>query len=59
MQLNKTRDVGMQVAAIKHVEITAWAQGMGINLLPFERRAICAIDDAFMAHQNSKSKETK
>lgn len=49
----------MQATGIKHVEITAWAEGMQINLLPFERRAIRAVDVAFMDYQNSKAKEQK
>lgn len=59
MELNKTRDIGMQACAIKHVEITAWAEGERIKLTPFERRAIRAIDEAFMIHQNEQIKEKK
>jgi len=39
---------------LTHTEITAWAEGMKLNLLPFEREAIVRIDDAFQSHSNSK-----
>jgi hypothetical protein len=49
----------MQATGIKHLEITAWSDGMGYKITPFERKAIRAIDVAFMNHQNTKSKDTK
>lgn len=59
IELNSTRDAGMQCSGIKHTEITAWSEGMRINITPFERRAIRAIDVAFINNQNTKSKDTK
>jgi hypothetical protein len=46
----------MGLSPIVHTEITSWAQGMGITLLPFERQAIRAIDLAYIIHCNSKDK---
>ena len=45
----------MGAGSITHVEITAWANGMGIELLPFERQAIRQIDKAFLIYSNSKT----
>lgn len=49
----------MALNPISHTEITAWASGMNLELLPFERRAIRAIDQAYVAHCNSKNSEEK
>jgi hypothetical protein len=57
VELDATRTSGMTYNAITHQEITAFADGERINMLPFERRAIRAIDRAFIKFQNAKSKE--
>jgi hypothetical protein len=50
----------MGLSPITHVEMTAWSEGMKLDLLPFERKAIRAIDRAYMIYQNSKAaKERK
>jgi hypothetical protein len=57
LELDKTRlNGGMGFNPITHVEITAWSDGMDIDILPFERRAIRAVDEAYMIHCNSKDK---
>lgn len=55
-ELDSTRNNGMAHGPITNVEITAWAEGMGIDLMPIERRALLAIDKAFLIHSNSDSK---
>lgn len=58
LELDKTRhNSGMGINSITHVEITAWSDGMKLDLLPFERRAIRAIDEAYVTHINSKVKD--
>jgi hypothetical protein len=58
LELDETRlNSGMGFNAITHTEITHWDEGLGIKLLPFERRAIRAIDKAFKEHANSKANE--
>lgn len=47
---------GMGVSPICHREITAWSDGMGYNVTPFERKALVKIDNAFIAFANSKVK---
>ena len=54
-ELDATRQNGMGAGPITHVEITAWANGMGIDLLPFERQALRQIDRAFLIYSNSKT----
>ncbi len=44
----------MGVGPITNVEITAWAQGMRYDLMPFERRAILAVDRAYLIHSSEK-----
>jgi len=50
-----TRNNAMRLGPITHQEITAWAEGMRYNLLPFERQCIRAIDRAYLLHLNSKT----
>lgn len=58
LELDKTRpNNGMGISAITHTEITSWADGMNIELLPFERKAIRAVDEAYVTYCNSKAKE--
>lgn len=58
IELDETRPSnGMAVSSITHEEITAWAEGNNISLMPFERRCIRAIDKAYVTYQNSKAKE--
>ena len=52
--LDSTRQNGMSHGPITNVEITAWSNGMWLNLIPFERRAILEIDRAFSIYSNSK-----
>jgi hypothetical protein len=55
-ELNSCRDInGMALPPITHTEITSWADGMKIDLLPFERRALKALDNAYTSYFNSKS----
>lgn len=55
-ELDSTRINGMSAGPITNVEITAWSDGMGYDLLPIERKALLAVDRAFQMH-NSKPKE--
>ena len=57
LELDETRQNGMSIGPITHTEITKWSEGMGYNLIPFERRALRAVDRAFMIHQSKKEKE--
>lgn len=57
-ELDGTRQSGMVLGPITNVEISAWASGMGIDLLPFERRAILAVDRAYLAF-NAKKMQSK
>ncbi len=45
----------MGLGPITHLEISAWAEGMKIDLLPFERKAIRELDKAFLIYSNSKA----
>lgn len=56
-ELSNTRQFGaMGPNPITHQEITFWAEGNGIDLIPTEREAICAIDRTFILHAYSKDK---
>lgn len=55
-ELDSTRLNNMAAGPITNVEITFWANGMGYDLLPIERKALLAVDRAFQIH-NSKPKE--
>lgn len=56
-ELDGTRQTGgMGFNPITHVEMTAWAEGMGVTLTPFERNCIRVIDDAYRVHCNKKEK---
>jgi hypothetical protein len=55
-ELDSTRLIGMTLGPITHCEITAWADGEGIRLMPFQRRAIRALDVAYINFQNKQGK---
>lgn len=58
LELDETRlNSGMGFNSITHTEITHWADGMWMKLLPFERRALRRIDKAYMEHCNTKANE--
>jgi hypothetical protein len=58
-ELDSTRaNNGMGISPINHLEITAWSDGMALSpLMPFERQAIRAVDDAYVIYSNSKAKD--
>jgi hypothetical protein len=55
--LDGCRTIGLTLGPITHCEITAWAKGMKIDLMPLERRAIRSLDVAYLNFQNSKDKK--
>jgi hypothetical protein len=56
LELDRTRiQSGFGVNPITHTEITHWANGMEIKVTPFERKALRAVDEAYMTYQNSKA----
>ena len=57
-ELDSTRINNMTAGPITNQEITFWSNGMGYDLLPIERKALLAVDRAFLIH-NSKSSEKK
>lgn len=58
IELDATRQNGMGYGPITHQEITAWSVGMKIDLMPFERESIRAIDREFLIH-SQKTKDKK
>jgi hypothetical protein len=56
-ELDETRETGMSLESISHTEISNWAEGMKIDLSPFERRCLRAIDRVYVDHIRSKGKK--
>lgn len=57
-ELNAARPAnGMCIGPIPYSEIAVWAKLMQLNLLPFEIKALRAIDEAYVTHCNTKDKK--
>jgi hypothetical protein len=55
IELDATRQNGMGIGPITHTELRNWSANLQVHPLPFEVRAIMAIDRAFLIHSNSTS----
>ncbi len=58
-QLNKTRQINMEVNHIEYKEILAWSTLLQIKLQPLEVEALITIDTAFVTSRRKKVEESQ
>lgn len=59
LELNATRQNGMGVNPISFTEIKSWIDVTEKSISQFELKALRAIDQAYLIHQNEKEKKPK
>lgn len=55
--ISRTRQIGgMSLCRLTRLEVRLWERDMGVDLAPWERRAIFQIDDEWLAAMTPKEK---